>query len=138
GAGSGDLVEETRDQVTRPRPLTEAAEALLVDGDDDRGRGASLARRNLLVSVEPGMPHRTDHRHVFPQDGHEKESEQHQTVADAAPMEQGSQPPHAPLGHGVRCGFPDRARPALAQSSISIPSYAAETRSGRPVLEISS
>jgi hypothetical protein len=40
-------------------------------------------------------------------------------VTDAAPIEQGP-------------------RRGVAQSSISMPSYAADTRSARPVLEISS
>ena len=138
GTRRRDPIEEPRNEVARPRPLPEAAEAVLVDCDDDRRGGASRARGNLLIAVEPGVAHRAHHGHVFPQHGHEQQSQQNQAVANAAPPKQGSPPPRVPLGRVFRSGLPQRARRALAQSSISMPSYAAETRRGRPVREISS
>jgi hypothetical protein len=51
-------------------------------------------------------------------------------VTNAAPVQRGPQSSRARWRFGIR-------RPP-AQSSISIPSYAAETRSARSVLDISS
>src|SRR6266851_10044309 len=84
GAGCAELIDELCNQGARPRPLTESLQTYLVDGDDDRGRGVPFARRQFLVAVEPRKTHCTDDGHVLPQDRHEKQRKQGQTVTHAA------------------------------------------------------
>src|SRR6266704_412804 len=78
------LIDKLCNQGARPRPLPESLQTYLVDGDDDRGRRAPFARRQFLIAVEPRKARCTDDGHVLPQNRHQKQRKQGQTVTHPA------------------------------------------------------
>ena len=102
-ARGADGADQLRHQRARPGPLAARVERALVDRDDHRGRSGAVARHQPLVAVEQRVAQRAGRRRL-----ERKQEAQRREQSDT-----------------------DRARSgAEFQRSISMPSCAAETRSG--------
>ena len=127
-AGRASAIRPTRraSQRTRPGPLAIAAQALLVDGDDDDRCRLAHTRGQALVGVEGGQAQQPEPRHVREQDQDDEQGQQ-QDARRAGRARRGARAPTAALpSAGARArdarGPTRRRSGGRPQSAISSPS----------------